>query len=78
MIAMDIRAPQSRAGSAVEATANVAIGFLLAFVLQGLLYPVVGIATTPQTNLLIAAVFTLVSVIRSYLVRRVFEQIGRR
>jgi hypothetical protein len=78
VIAMGIRPTQTRSGSAIEAATNVAVGFLLAFVLQGLLYPVVGIATTPQTNLLIAAVFTAVSVLRSYLVRRAFEQLGRR
>jgi hypothetical protein len=75
---VSLRVAQSRAGSAAEALTNVTVGFLLAFVLQGLLYPAVGIATMPQTNLLIAAVFTAVSVLRSYLVRRGFEQLGRR
>jgi hypothetical protein len=77
-VAMGVRPTQTRSGSAIEAATNVAVGFLLAFVLQGLLYPVVGIAATPQTNLLIAAVFTAVSVVRSYLLRRAFEHMGRR
>lgn len=51
-------------------------GFLLAFVMQGLIYPLVGIITTAQDNLLIAAIFTLLSLIRSYLVRRAFETLG--
>lgn len=75
---MRLRAGQSRSGSALEAATNVAVGFLLAFVLQVLIYPTLDIVTTPQTNLLIAAMFTLLSVVRSYLVRRAFEQVARR
>lgn len=68
---------QTRRGSLLEATANVVFGFLLAFVMQGLIYPLLGIVTTAQDNLLIAAIFTLLSLIRSYLVRRAFETLGR-
>jgi uncharacterized protein (DUF697 family) len=73
-----LRVPQSRGGSLVEAVVNVVFGFLLAFVMQGLIYPFLGIVTTAQTNLLIAAIFTLLSVVRSYLVRRAFETYGRK
>jgi hypothetical protein len=72
-----MRAGQSRSGSAFEAAVNVTVGFVLAFAVQGMVYPAFGIATTPQTNLAIAAIFTAVSVMRSYLVRRAFEQAGR-
>jgi hypothetical protein len=69
---------QSRAGSLLEAVINVVFGFLLAFVMQGMIYPFLGIFTTAQTNLLIAAIFTLLSLVRSYLVRRAFETFARR
>jgi hypothetical protein len=69
---------QSRAGSVLESAANVVFGFLLAFVMQGVIYPLLGIVTTAQDNLLIAAIFTLLSFVRSYLVRRAFEALGKR
>src|SRR3954451_12041293 len=49
-----VRIGQSRRGSLLEASANVVFGFLLAFVMQGLIYPLMGIITTAQDNLLIA------------------------
>ena len=70
-----LRPAQSRAGSFVEATANVIIGYLLALITQALLYPLFGIATTLATDSIIAAVFTLVSLARSYVLRRLFERL---
>lgn len=72
------RSGQSRSGSFLEAATNVALGFVLAFVIQGLVYPAVGIHATSSTELLIATIFTLASLARSYLVRRAFETFGAR
>lgn len=66
-------AQQSRSASLFEAVTNVVFGFLLAFVVQGIVYPLLGIVTTAQDNLLIAALFTALSIARSFLVRRAFE-----
>ena len=41
---------QSRAGSLAEAVTQVVVGFLLAFVVQGLIYPLFEIVTTPETE----------------------------
>jgi hypothetical protein len=60
-----------------EAITNVAVGLLLAFLVQGFLYPALGIIATAQENLMIAAVFSALSVIRSYLVRRAFDTMGK-
>ena len=70
------RRSQSRAGSLTEAGTQVVVGFLLAFVVQGLIYPLFGIVTTPETNAAIAGIFTALSLVRSYLVRRAFETFG--
>jgi hypothetical protein len=56
----------------------VALGFLLALMTQGAVYPMFGIHTTFATDSAIAVVFTAVSLIRSYLVRRAFEMSGGR
>src|SRR5215212_5372723 len=71
-----VRAAQSRWASLVEASANVLIGYLLALLTQRLLYPSFGIVTTLADDNIIAAVFTLVSLARSYVLRRLFEQLS--
>ena len=71
-----LRPAQSRSGSLVEASANVLVGYLLALGTQRLIYPLFGITTTLATDAVIALLFTLVSLARSYLLRRVFERLA--
>lgn len=73
-----LRPVQSRTGSLVEAGTNVLVGYVLAIGTQRLVYPLFGIATTLATEAAIALLFTLVSLARSYLLRRVFERFDRR
>ncbi len=75
---MMLRPVQSRTGSLAEASTNVLVGYVLAIGTQRLVYPLFGIATTLATEAVIALLFTLVSLARSYLVRRVFERFDRR
>ena len=69
---------QSRAMSLVEAVANVVVGYGVAVVTQILIFPVFGLHTTLAQNLKMSAVFTLVSIGRSFALRRVFEAIRMR
>jgi hypothetical protein len=64
---------QSPLMSLVEATTNVAIGFVLAVATQVLLFPLLGLSVTMQENLIIGSVFTVVSLLRAFLLRRLFE-----
>lgn len=73
---MRLRRHQSRRGSFAEAAANVVVGFLLALITQRLAYPLFGIETTLATDGAIAAMFTLVSLARSYMLRRLFERLA--
>ena len=73
---MTFRPAQSRSGSLVEAATNVVAGYLLALATQALVYPAFGIRTTLVQDSAIAAVFTLVSLARSYVVRRAFERMA--
>jgi hypothetical protein len=70
-----MRTAQSRAMALVEALANVAVGFGIAVLTQQALFPLFGISTTLSTDLAIGAVLTIVSIVRSYLMRRLFERI---
>jgi hypothetical protein len=74
--AVQTRAAQTRSASLLKATANVGVGYLLALVTQRVAYPLFGIDTPLATDGAIAALFTLVSLARSYLLRRLFERLG--
>ena len=66
---------QSRALSALEAGANVVVGYGLAVLVQLALFPVFGLSVALADNLRIGAVFTLVSLARSYALRRLFDRL---
>lgn len=64
---------QSRAMSFVETTVNVVVGLGLAMVTQMLVFPLFGIALAIEANIAIAATFTGLSLVRGFLLRRLFE-----
>lgn len=64
---------QTRTGSLVESLMNTAIGYGVALVSQIAIFPLFGIHVPLRTNLGIGAWFTLISVVRSYIVRRWFN-----
>mgnify|MGYP001583792303 CR=1 FL=1 len=66
---------QSRPMSLVEAVTNVAVGYGLAVGTQMMVFPFFGLDTTLADNLTIGAIFTVVSIARSYGLRRLFEAI---
>lgn len=68
---------QSRALSFVESAANVIVGYVLAVITQIVLFPLFGWNPTLAQNLRIGLVFAGVSLTRGYLLRRLFERIGR-
>ncbi|WP_347267737.1 hypothetical protein [Paracoccus sp. (in: a-proteobacteria)] len=69
---------QSRTMSMVESVANVAVGYGVAVVTQILIFPIFGLHTTLAQNLKMGAIFTIVSIIRSFALRRLFEAIRMR
>lgn len=72
-----MRSGQSRTMSLVEALANVAVGFTIAVLTQRAVFPLFSIVTTVSTDLAIGAMFTVVSIVRSYVMRRLFERLLR-
>ena len=69
---------QSRLMSLVEAIANVLVGYGVAVITQMLIFPIFGLHTTLAQNLKMGAIFTVVSIARSFALRRVFEAIRMR
>lgn len=67
---------QSRMMSLAEAATNVLVGYLVAIVAQMVVFPWFGLTATLSEHLAIGGVFTVVSIARSYVLRRVFNRIG--
>lgn len=65
---------QTHAHSIIEAIANVVIGYGIAVLAQIAIFPLFGISVAFSDNLLIGAFFTIISLIRSYALRRLFNR----
>ena len=57
----------------LETISSVAIGFIVALLTQLIVFPFFDIQTTFGDNFMIAAIFTVVSVVRGYFIRRLFN-----
>ena len=64
---------QTRLGSLIEAIINVLIGFGINFTANMLIFPLFGFHITPGANLALGLIYTVISVVRSYAVRRWFN-----
>ena len=64
---------QSRGMSLLEAVANVLVGYGLAVLTQIAVFPVFGLQTSLAGNLLIGGIFTVISLVRSFALRRIFN-----
>jgi len=65
---------QSRGMSLIEAVTNVAVGYVLAVTTQIVVFPWFGLHPSLGENLALGAVFVGISLLRSYALRRLFEQ----
>ena len=69
---------QTRLMSMIEAITNVVVGYGVAVVTQMLVFPVFGLHTTLAQNLKLGLIFTCISLIRSFALRRAFEAVRAR
>lgn len=65
---------QTRLGSFVESATNIVIGYIVALASQLAVFPMFDIHVSIQDNLAIGAWFTVISLARSYAVRRWFNR----
>ena len=66
---------QSKKLSIIEAVSNTIIGLLTSFCIQIVIYPFLNIEVSINQNIFITFVFFIASIIRGYLVRRLFNRI---
>ena len=64
---------QSRRMSLIETVTNVAVGYALAVATQIVVFPWFGLHPNRGENLALGAIFTAISLIRGYALRRLFE-----
>jgi len=64
---------QTKTGSFIEAWINVAIGFSINYVANLLIFPLFNMHISLSDNLLMGGIYTVISVARSYAIRRWFN-----
>jgi hypothetical protein len=69
---------QPKQHSWVEAWTNVAIGYAINIVANLLIFPLFGINIAFTTNLGMGLIYTVISVMRSYVLRRLFNRVTER
>jgi hypothetical protein len=68
---------QSRRRSAIEAGANVLVGYLVAVTANYFVLPAFGYMVTVADSFTIGLAFTAISMLRSYVLRRLFNRFDR-
>lgn len=66
---------QSKRLSLVEAVTNTAVGYGVNFTANLLIFPIFGMHISIRDNFLMGLIYTLISVLRGYALRRTFNRI---
>lgn len=72
---MKTHAGQKRKHSAIESITNVLVGYGVALLSQIIIFPMFGMEVSLHDNIQIGMWFTAISLIRSYILRRVFNHL---
>jgi len=65
---------QTRRSSLIESLLNIAIGLVVGFCSQLVVFPFLGMDVAITTNMQISLYFTMISLARSYVIRRWFNE----
>jgi hypothetical protein len=65
---------QLKRHSLLESVVNVSVGYFVALASQLAVFPIFGIKVTLRENLVIGLFFTVISIARSYVLRRIFNR----
>jgi len=68
---------QSYSLSLIESITNTLTGLVISFIIQIIIYPVMGIPVRIEQNVIITLVFTGASIARGFVVRRIFNRIKK-
>lgn len=65
---------QTKKQSFIESLTNTAIGFSVSYASTFLIFPLMGFNSSGTQNLIITIYFTIISILRSYIIRRFFNK----
>jgi hypothetical protein len=68
---------QSKKYSLIESFANVAIGYFISLLSQIIIFGSMGIDIPIRDNIIISCWFTVISIVRSYSLRRFFNRLKK-
>lgn len=68
---------QTIKNSILESITNVVAGLLTSFLIQLVIYPMLNIPVSINQNIIITTVFFVASFIRSFVIRRIFNQLRK-
>jgi len=68
---------QTKKQSIIEVIANTLVGFIISVIVSVFLFPMMGIPVTFGENLGITLIFTVISLIRSFVMRRIFNKLHK-
>lgn len=72
---MSVQYGQPKHWSLIESLVNIAVGFGVAYFATLLIFPYFGFNVDPNQDLWITVIFTAISMVRSYILRRLFNRI---
>lgn len=64
---------QTKRGSVMEVLLNIAIGYGISYTANAMILPMYGFTISHSQNLQIGVIFTAISVVRGYYIRRLFN-----
>lgn len=65
---------QTKKQSLIESVTNVLIGMVISLIVQLIVYPIMDIEVKFIQNIYLTLIFTVVSIARSYIIRRFFNK----
>lgn len=65
---------QTKKQSFLESLTNTGIGFIISLAATFVIFPLVGYQTTVSKNIIVTLFFTVVSILRGYIIRRYFNK----
>ncbi|MDB0603166.1 hypothetical protein PL373_18945 [Tenacibaculum maritimum] len=65
---------QTKKQSFIESITNTTVGFCISLGATFIIFPIVGISSTGIKNIAVTLFFTVISIIRGYVIRRFFNK----
>lgn len=65
---------QSKTMSLIEITSSTLFGYLVALIATAIILPLFGFQSSLSQNIQISALFTIISIVRGYIFRRIFNR----